>query len=196
MVSPVFIGRREELASLATLLIQASAREPAFALIGGEAGVGKTRLVRELIGRATDRGFLVLTGQCVELGAEGLPLAPLVDALRALARVMPPDELAAWGVLAIALAASTGAGAILVEILTETSLQRSLPADVFGRAYGLALPAAVAGIALGSLLAPVLVAMAGGSSAMIISGAVVVGYGLVLLRAGNRTHTELAVAGA
>ena len=36
----------------------------------------------------------MLTGQCVELGAEGLPLAPLVDALRTLARTMPPDVLA------------------------------------------------------------------------------------------------------
>jgi DNA-binding CsgD family transcriptional regulator/tetratricopeptide (TPR) repeat protein len=94
VVSPVFIGRREELATLATLIKQAQARQPAFALIGGEAGVGKTRLVRELAGQAAGAGFLVLTGQCVELGAEGLPLAPLVDALRTLNRVMPPDELA------------------------------------------------------------------------------------------------------
>src|ERR1700760_473129 len=94
VVSPVFIGRRQELASLATLLGQAAERVPAFALIGGEAGVGKTRLVRELTGSAAGLGFLVLTGQCVELGAEGLPLAPLVDALRTLSRVMPPDELA------------------------------------------------------------------------------------------------------
>ncbi|HEY6500109.1 MAG TPA: AAA family ATPase [Streptosporangiaceae bacterium] len=110
VVSPVFIGRREELASLATLLGQAAERVPAFALIGGEAGVGKTRLVRELTGSAAGLGFLVLTGQCVELGAEGLPLAPLVDALRTLSRVMPPDELA--GVLG-------PAGASLARLLPE-----------------------------------------------------------------------------
>jgi DNA-binding CsgD family transcriptional regulator/tetratricopeptide (TPR) repeat protein len=95
VVSPVFIGRREELASLAALTKQVQAGEPAFALVGGEAGVGKTRLVRELSGQAATAGFLVLTGQCVELGAEGLPLAPLVDALRTLTRAVPPDELAA-----------------------------------------------------------------------------------------------------
>ena len=95
VVSPVFIGRREELASLAALTKQVQSGEPAFALIGGEAGVGKTRLVRELSGQAAEAGFLVLTGQCVELGAEGLPLAPLVDALRTLTRAMPPEELAA-----------------------------------------------------------------------------------------------------
>jgi DNA-binding CsgD family transcriptional regulator len=94
VVSPVFIGRREEVASVAALMGRAQAGEPAFVLVGGEAGVGKTRLVSELAAQASGAGFLVLTGQCVELGAEGLPLAPLVDALRALARSMGPEALA------------------------------------------------------------------------------------------------------
>jgi DNA-binding CsgD family transcriptional regulator len=104
VVSPVFIGRREEIASLTALINRAQAREPAFALVGGEAGVGKSRLVNELATRAADRaggtgeagtaGFRILTGQCVELGAEGLPLAPLVDALRTLTRSLPPETLA------------------------------------------------------------------------------------------------------
>ena len=94
VVSPVFIGRRGEMASLAVLRGWAQAREPAFALVGGEAGVGKTRLVREFSAQAAEAGFLVLTGQCVELGAEGLPLAPLVDALRTLTRSLPPEALA------------------------------------------------------------------------------------------------------
>jgi ATP/maltotriose-dependent transcriptional regulator MalT len=94
VVSPVFIGRREEIASVSALMGQAQAGEPAFVLIGGEAGVGKTRLVSELAARGSDAGFLVLTGQCVELGAEGLPLAPLVDALRTLARTTRPEALA------------------------------------------------------------------------------------------------------
>src|SRR5215470_16213531 len=94
VVSPVFIGRRAELASLAGLLDRVRAQGPAFALIGGEAGVGKTRLARELAELADGQGCCVLTGQCVELGGEGLPLAPLVDALRALARTLPPDVLA------------------------------------------------------------------------------------------------------
>jgi ATP/maltotriose-dependent transcriptional regulator MalT len=93
VVSPVFIGRQDEMRALERLLDRAQARDAAFALIGGEAGVGKTRLARELGARAAGEGFCVLTGQCVELGAEGLPLAPLVDALRTLARTMPPDVL-------------------------------------------------------------------------------------------------------
>jgi hypothetical protein len=94
VVSLVFIGRREEVASVTALIGRAQAGEPAFVLIFGEAGVGKTRLVSELAARASGAGFLVLTGQCVELGAEGLPLAPLVDALRTLARTMVPEALA------------------------------------------------------------------------------------------------------
>jgi DNA-binding CsgD family transcriptional regulator/tetratricopeptide (TPR) repeat protein len=94
VVSPVFIGRREELASLAGQLERARADGPAFALVGGEAGVGKTRLTRELAAQAASQDCCVLTGQCVELGGEGLPLAPLVDALRTLARTMPAELLA------------------------------------------------------------------------------------------------------
>ena len=63
MVSPVFIGRRAELASLASLLERVSAGEPAFALIGGEAGIGKTRLSRELAALAADREYCLLTGR-------------------------------------------------------------------------------------------------------------------------------------
>ncbi|HVT66475.1 MAG TPA: ATP-binding protein, partial [Trebonia sp.] len=67
VVSPVFVGRREEFAALAALLERAAAGGPAFALIGGEAGVGKTRLTRELAALAAERDCCVLTGQCVEL---------------------------------------------------------------------------------------------------------------------------------
>src|SRR5712691_7810045 len=93
VVSPVLIGRGEELAVLAAALDRALAGETGFVLLGGEACVGKTRLLRELSARAEDAGFGVLSGQCVEPGAEGLPLAPLVDVLRTLARTMPPDQL-------------------------------------------------------------------------------------------------------
>ncbi len=90
--SPVFVGRREEIASLTVLLERAASGEPGFAIVAGKAGVGKTRLVTELAGHAADSGFTVLAGHCVELGAEGLPLAPLIDALRTLARTTARTE--------------------------------------------------------------------------------------------------------
>ena len=71
---------------------------------------------------------------------------------------------------------------MLVEILTETGLQRMLPPEVFGRAYGLALPAALAGIALGSLIAPLLVTALGTTGALIACGAAAPVYALTLPR--------------
>jgi MFS family permease len=87
-----------------------------------------------------------------------------------------------WPAMAILLAGLTGTGALLVEILTETCLQRVLDEDVFGRAYGLALPASVGGIVVGSLVAPALVAVLGGSGALIAVGTVVLAYALVVAR--------------
>jgi DNA-binding CsgD family transcriptional regulator len=94
IVSPVFVGRDQELAALDAAMAVASGGDPVFALIGGEAGIGKTRLAEEFTARAATAGFAVLTGNCVELGAEGLPLAPVISALRALSRMLPPAELA------------------------------------------------------------------------------------------------------
>lgn len=108
------------------------------------------------------------------------PRAVLVTALAAVGLPMLLLAVVHWGAAAIALAALTGAGAILVEVLTETSLQRTLPPDVFGRAYGLALPAAIAGIVVGSLIAPLLATVLGGTAALIACGAAVIAYGVLL----------------
>jgi hypothetical protein len=53
--------------------------------------VGKSRLLEAAFGPTTDAR--VLTGGCVELGGEGLPFVPLVEALRALVRTTPADQL-------------------------------------------------------------------------------------------------------
>ena len=87
-----------------------------------------------------------------------------------------------WAAAALVLVAINGTGAILVEVLTETSLQRTLPAEMFGRAYGLALPASIGGIAVGSLIAPLLTSVFGGTGALIACGAAVVAYSLLILR--------------
>src|SRR5262245_1031456 len=90
-----FVGRTQELAWLRELLTQAAAGEPLVALLGGEAGVGKTRLVEQLVATANEQGARVLHGGCVPLGEEGLPLAPVIEALRGLADDLDADELAA-----------------------------------------------------------------------------------------------------
>jgi predicted ATPase len=75
------VGRASELARLLSLLDSVAAGEAAVALVSGDAGVGKTRLVTELTGRARERGFIVLAGRCAELG-DSVPYLPLADALR------------------------------------------------------------------------------------------------------------------
>src|SRR3712207_6543797 len=91
VVSPVLVGRERELALLASALDRAEAGEPAVVVIAGEAGVGKTRLVLETVIRAQRRRVRVLTGACVEIGGDAVPFAPLVDALRSLARTTPEE---------------------------------------------------------------------------------------------------------
>jgi len=58
-----------------------------------DVSTGKSRLVAEAASRAEPDGFRVLRGQCVEFGADGMPLVPLVEALRTLARTTPPGQL-------------------------------------------------------------------------------------------------------
>ena len=77
------------------LLAHAADGESLLALVGGEAGVGKTRLVEQLAATATQQGVRVLRGGCVPLGEEGLPFAPVIEALRGLADQLDPAELAA-----------------------------------------------------------------------------------------------------
>jgi predicted ATPase len=90
--STSFVGRGEELGRLQQGLQSAAAGEPATVFIAGEAGVGKTRLVREFVGRVGGEAQ-VLLGSCIQLGGGGLPYGPIVDALRPLARDLDPAAL-------------------------------------------------------------------------------------------------------
>jgi DNA-binding NarL/FixJ family response regulator len=82
VTSPRFVGRRDELAAVVDMLDRAAAADPVHLLVGGEAGVGKTRLVDEAITLATSRGFKVLRGHAVGVGDAGLPYGPVVELLR------------------------------------------------------------------------------------------------------------------
>jgi DNA-binding CsgD family transcriptional regulator/tetratricopeptide (TPR) repeat protein len=84
VASPTFVGRVEELQALEAAGGRAADGEPAVVLVGGEAGVGKTRLVAELTARSGADGTRVLYGGCIPVGEGTLPYAPIVQALRAL----------------------------------------------------------------------------------------------------------------
>jgi DNA-binding CsgD family transcriptional regulator/tetratricopeptide (TPR) repeat protein len=82
--SPTFVGRIEELELLEAARGRAADGDPAVVLVGGEAGVGKTRLIAELTARCATDGTRVLTGGCVPVGDGALPYAPIVEMLRVL----------------------------------------------------------------------------------------------------------------
>ena len=82
VASPQFVGRTAELARLDQLTREAAGGEPGFALIGGESGVGKSRLMDEFAARTRAAEVRVITGDCIDLGDAELPYAPLVAALR------------------------------------------------------------------------------------------------------------------
>jgi tetratricopeptide (TPR) repeat protein len=65
-------------------LAAARERSPGGVLVGGEAGVGKTRLLTEFSDQVRRQGTHVLVGGCVQLSGGGLPYGPIVEALRAL----------------------------------------------------------------------------------------------------------------
>lgn len=76
-----FIERESELAQLTASLASAAAGSPSMVVVSADAGVGKTRLLKEF---ATAADGPVLWGSCLPMGNRGLPLAPIVEALRGL----------------------------------------------------------------------------------------------------------------
>ena len=94
--APMFVGRVEELAVLDAALDRVRQGQPSAVLIGGEAGVGKSRLLSEFAARARAIGVTrVLYGYCLELSAEGLPFAPFTGVLRELVHGLGTDGVAA-----------------------------------------------------------------------------------------------------
>ncbi|MFF0264565.1 ATP-binding protein [Kribbella sp. NPDC004536] len=91
-VSPVLISRRTELDALRGAYERACAGEPVTVLVSGEAGIGKSRLVSTAVAGCAGEP-MVLTGGCLELGAEGTPWVPFLAILRNLLREWGPDQL-------------------------------------------------------------------------------------------------------
>ncbi|MFJ3215406.1 AAA family ATPase [Kitasatospora sp. NPDC086801] len=123
-VSPVFVGRGSEITELTDALRRAGSGSPQAVLIGGEAGVGKTRLLEEFLQRAADGGAVTTLGGCLEIGAEGLPYAPLAAALRRLHRSLGAELEAA----------AAGSEGHLARLLPEFGEADGEPNDEYGRA--------------------------------------------------------------
>jgi len=84
------IGRAGELAELSAAYDEVAAGAASLAFLAGESGVGKSRLLHTFLEGARERGGCAIGGECVELGRDELPYAPLVAALRGLLRERDP----------------------------------------------------------------------------------------------------------
>ena len=80
---------------LRELVARAALGNGSAALVAGDAGVGKSRLVAELGGHAAADGVLVLRGECIDLAETELPYAPVIGALREATRNRSEAELEA-----------------------------------------------------------------------------------------------------
>ena len=87
-----FVGRRDERAELLALADRARAGHGTLVLLGGEPGVGKTRLVDEVVAAGLDRGLVAHTGHCYEARGD-LPYMPWVEIIEAAARRVRPAAL-------------------------------------------------------------------------------------------------------
>ena len=134
-----FVGRAAELAVLEEALAAAGGGHASVVLIGGEAGVGKTRLVAQLSERARAQRATVVTGACVELTAGTAPYLAITELLRDLARALPER---AWERL------RAGAGPELDALMPGARGRDDVRADnasrarLFGQVHELLLEAA------------------------------------------------------
>ncbi len=90
LTSDHFVGRTEELRELGLAVDASVARQPALVLLGGDSGVGKTRLIGEFERILASRDTLVLRGEAIEQEDGELPYAPITSALRPLGRSGDP----------------------------------------------------------------------------------------------------------
>ncbi len=126
--SSVFIGRQAELNSLLTAVERASAGGAAVILVGGEAGIGKTRLMDEAGARSQDLGAILLEGGCVSLGdGGGLPFAPIVEALRRLPMTLAGGRFGEMDFEALRTPATVELGRLLPDFGTPAAADAGGP---------------------------------------------------------------------
>jgi DNA-binding CsgD family transcriptional regulator len=89
------VSRQEQVASLLLAVGRASAGRPGLVLVGGDAGVGKTRLLSHVAQAAERAGSSSVVVHCVDLGQVGIPYLPFTDALTQLQAGAAGPEAAA-----------------------------------------------------------------------------------------------------
>ena len=89
VVCPTIVGRDAEIDAVRTVLDRARAGAGQVALIVGEAGVGKSRLLRAMVEQARQAGFFTMRGSSFESDSS-IPYAPLLDMVRLFAESASP----------------------------------------------------------------------------------------------------------
>lgn len=124
--SAVMVGRDDDLAELRRAFVRASNGVPSAVLIEGEAGIGKTRLLREIQAEVRPRAE-VHVGRCLDLGAARSAYGPLIGILRSIVDSLGvADARAAVGVGSEALrmlVPEIGEGAIARESTSPEALR-------------------------------------------------------------------------
>ena len=108
-----FVGREAEMDLLCGALDTLDSTGARTVLIGGDAGIGKTRLVEEFGDRVRAGGTLVTAGVCTPAEGGGLPYGPVVGVLRDLSRRL--DAPTAASILAPARAGARSGRRAAVE---------------------------------------------------------------------------------
>ena len=126
-----FIGRDVERASLRRLVDDALAGDGRLALVAGEPGIGKTRLVSEIGREATARGMQVLTGHCVEMSGAP-PYLPYVQMIEQ-AIDNPRSPLALREALGDVAAEIARIAPALRRVFPDIPPPIELPAELAGR---------------------------------------------------------------
>ncbi|WP_404382553.1 AAA family ATPase [Knoellia locipacati] len=139
-VQPTLVGRAHEREILRSAVRDAASGSPVLVLVHGEAGIGKTSLVREAAERVRADGYHVLIGQCLRFGANVTSYLPFTQALGQWLRTGGGDAWEGWvghgGIEALvpslaSLHARPSDGLALVEIATVLErLQQERPTVV------------------------------------------------------------------
>jgi tetratricopeptide (TPR) repeat protein len=75
-----FVGREKEIKDIKRLIQDTLGSKGHFLVIGGEAGIGKTRLIMEIGKTAQEQGFEFLNGRCLSI-EQTEPYQPFLEAL-------------------------------------------------------------------------------------------------------------------
>ena len=91
-VCPSLLGRDRQLDALRQTAAGVAAGHGKAMLVAGEAGIGKSRLVRELAARLGQDGWVLLQGNCFERDSV-LPYGPVAELLRNTLGSEPPPAI-------------------------------------------------------------------------------------------------------